>query len=501
LYDDETRRFEAIRRTEDRKMSRSDKYSRRALLKRLGMGAALLPLLESEWVEAATCAGTSGPRRAFFIVWANGMLSKSSSWATTGDGWALPTFMSSLEPHKSNITLLDGISYNFVKDSPNPSGGEVSGHACFQGMLTGELFQSFGSSTANNIAGGPSIDQYIGTQLKAKGYKGLTALNTQVYSRSTARLSWRAANDPVVPDADPFHVYSTLFAGATPTTPTTPTTPMPVDKMLKMRKSILDYVGSDLTRFSGTVGTADKQRIDAHLQSVRDIEQQLSNQIDAQSGTGTMTGTATGTGTGTTTTPPPGMACAPPALGAKIDVKDTKFFEAVTKMQIDLAVAAFAADATRVVVLQLGDQGDPDIILSTLGFVAGGQDGNTGNINAYHSIAHRNGSEKVVCDTWFQSQIAYAIASMKNVADADKTLLDNSVLVAMNNMRTGNHEYTNVPALVAGSAGGYFKPGRSLKLTNTPVNQVLVAVANAVGVPTTTFGHAAYGGELAALKG
>jgi hypothetical protein len=269
---------------------------------------------------------------------------------------------------------------------------------------------------------------------------------------------------------------------------------MPVDKMLQMRKSILDYVSSDLTRFSGTVGTADKQRIDAHLQSVRDIEQQISNQIAGQMGTGT------GSGTGTTA-PPPGMACAPPALGAKVDVKDTKNFEAITKMQIDLAVAAFAADATRVTVLQLGDQGDPDIILYSLGFMPGGQDGNTGNINAYHSIAHRNGSEKVTCDTWFQSQIAYAIAAMKNVADADKTLLDNSVLVAMNNMRTGNHEYVNVPAIVAGSCGGYFKPGRSLKLTNVPNNQLLVSVANALGVPTMTFGHAAYGGELAALKG
>src|SRR5262245_13073166 len=131
----------------------------------------------------------------------------------------------------------------------------------------------------------------------------------------------------------------------------------------------------------------------------------------------------------------------------------------------------------------------------------GGQDGNTGNINAYHSIAHRNGAEKVTCDTWFQSQIAYAIGAMKNVADADKTLLDNSVLVALNNMRTGNHEYTNVPAILAGSAGGYFKTGRSLKLTNVTNNAVLTAVANAVGVPTPTFGHAAYGGELAALKG
>ena len=152
-------------------MSRSEKFSRRALLKRLGVGAALLPILEPEWVRAATCSGTSGPRRAFFIVWANGMLSRITSWATagTGTGFTLPTFMASLEPHRNDLLLLDGLSYNFISDSPNPSGGEVSGHACFQGMLTGAHYQSFGSSTANNIAGGPSIDQFIGNGLRAKG--------------------------------------------------------------------------------------------------------------------------------------------------------------------------------------------------------------------------------------------------------------------------------------------------------------------------------------------
>src|SRR5262245_50992298 len=119
--------------------ARRHKFSRRALLKRLGVGAALLPVLESEWLEAATCSGTSGPKRAFFVVWANGMLSKMSSWATTGDGFTLPAFMQSLEPYRQDVILLDGVSYNFVRDSPNPSGGEVSGHACFQGMLTGAL--------------------------------------------------------------------------------------------------------------------------------------------------------------------------------------------------------------------------------------------------------------------------------------------------------------------------------------------------------------------------
>ena len=82
-------------------------------------------------------------------------------------------------------------------------------------------------------------------------------------------------------------------------------------------------------------------------------------------------------------------------------------------------------------------------------------------------------------------------------------LLDRGVFLAMNNMRTGIHEFDNVPAIMAGTAGGYFKTGgRSLKLpSGTANNGILIALANALGVPTTTFGHAAYGGELAVLRG
>jgi hypothetical protein len=36
---------------------------------------------------------------------------------------------------------------------------------------------------------------------------------------------------------------------------------------------------------------------------------------------------------------------------------------------------------------------------------------------------------------------------------------------------------------------------------NTANNGILIALANALGVPTETFGNAAYGGELSVLRG
>jgi hypothetical protein len=444
-------------------MPRIDRFSRRTLLRALGLGPAVLPLLQVEQAKGEVPAA----KGALIVVWANGWLSQTaaSGWPTPGTNFVLKPFQASLEPLRDDLILLDNMNYRFLRDS---KASENTGHACFQGMLTGELYQAPGTGTSSGVAGGPSIDQHIGSALVKAGYPGLPSLNLGVLIKSPARLSWRAAGDPIVPATDPYKVFAQLFGGAA----MGGSTPDPnVMRALQMKKSILDNVVKDLNRFSARVGTDDRVKIEAHLQSIRELEADLERPM---SGGGE-----------------------PPTLPAGVKTGSTENFEATTKMMIDISVAALAADATRVVVLQLGDQGDSDLILSSLGFKAGEQDGNTGNVNGFHSIAHRNAEDKDKVDTWFQTQLAYAITSMKTAG-----LLDRGVLLAMNNMRHGMHEFNNVPALLAGNAGGYFKTGRSIKLpADTANNGLLIALANALGVPTTTFGHAAYGGELSVLRG
>jgi Protein of unknown function (DUF1552) len=450
-------------------------HSRRSLLKAMGLGPALLPLLEAERALGA-CGGVSGPKRVFILVWANGMCGgPTEPWATTGANFTLPPQMAPLAPYTQDLILMDGLDYDFITDMPGF--GERTGKDCFPGMLTGAFYQLLSTSSSSDLAGGISIDQYIGNGLRANGYLGLTSLNLAVDEVSTGHLSWRAAGAVVLPNNSPVRAFSQVFVGQS--------TMPPVDRILAMRKSVLDYVVGDLNRFVATVGgTADKANVAAHLQNVRDLEQRL-----AQLGVSTAA-----------------PACVPPVLDPTVSTVGSINFEAVTKMQIDLAVAALAADATRVVVLQLGDQANANVFLTSLGsgFEPGGLDSsdpNTGDVNGLRAIAKEDGARKVTVDTWFMSQLAYAINSLQGVLDGAGTMLDNTALLAMSNMRTGQEESTGVPAILAGSCGGYFKTGRSLSLTNTPNNGVLIALANAMGIPTTTFGEAMYGGELTVLKG
>jgi hypothetical protein len=54
--------------------------------------------------------------------------------------------------------------------------------------------------------------------------------------------------------------------------------------------------------------------------------------------------------------------------------------------------------------------------------------------------------------------------------------------------------------VLAGSCGGYFKTGQSLKPGRIHTNNVLVALCNAMGVQRASFGDPKYGGELAGLR-
>ena len=73
-------------------MKRDLRFSRRRLLKSIGAGAALLPMLRADRTDAACYVG--GIKRLYVLAWTNGMLSSINNWATAGNdptSWSLGT--------------------------------------------------------------------------------------------------------------------------------------------------------------------------------------------------------------------------------------------------------------------------------------------------------------------------------------------------------------------------------------------------------------------------
>ena len=166
------------------------------------------------------------------------------------------------------------------------------------------------------------------------------------------------------------------------------------------------------------------------------------------------------------------------------------------------------------------DQGNVRWVFHWLGeeFTKPGTDfankGENQGLRNHHEIAHKDGDPEYQplmnrgCQ-WFIEQYAYLIARMKATSDTGgATLFDNSALLFTNLQRTGGGHHTdNLPWILAGSCGGYFKTGRFYPWPSgkpnqsMPQNGVLAAVCNAMDVPVDHYGDAEYGGELSLLRG
>jgi hypothetical protein len=449
--------------------------SRRAFVRGLGASGALLPLLHPRHAHAAP-----PPRRLIVVITPNGVL--DDYWwpaGPAGDAFTFPDMTKSLEPHKSELIVFKGLQLRcFMDDKPRafgtaaPSAG--GSHDNYPALLTGKKLLRF--AAFNKTADGPSIDQYIADGLVKNGvktpFRALT-LGAKTQTGKSDQAIFRDADQPITPENSPAKLFDTLFAGRA-------LDPGAFNKLRADRKSVLDFVAKDLQSFATRLGTEDKQKVQGHLQTIRDLEGELA----AAGGAGT-------------------AGCAAPDK-ASLAMAD---FPTTIKAHMDLSVAALACDLTRVITLQLSDNGGT-MVFDFLGgdFTQPSKSGDFGKIHNTHEIAHHAGEAdikplKIQVEQFFMERVAYLIGKLKSVREGAGTLLDNTAVLYMNNAHNGGgHSSDHIPMVLAGRCGGAFKTGRYLQYNKLPHNGVLVALANAMGVPTETFGDPAYGGELPDLR-
>jgi hypothetical protein len=179
---------------------------------------------------------------------------------------------------------------------------------------------------------------------------------------------------------------------------------------------------------------ADKQRLDEHLTSVRDLER--------------------------------AVASLPPDYGRNIkepeDVTDLTDYPKIAKIQSDLLVHAFASGQTRVATYMLTK------CQSLTRFPWLGLAG-----NRHHDYSHSNpgspSSQRIMRDIcrWHCEEFAYLLERMKAVPEGDGTLLDNTICVSTHEHAEANpHKCRGMGILVAGG-GGKIKTGLHTKTHNT----------------------------------
>jgi hypothetical protein len=432
-------------------------------------GAAVgigLPPLEAFFNANGTAyaQGTPIPKRLGIFFWGNGV--KLDRWnpATTGSTYTLSPALEPLLALKDYVSIASGLDIK--------TGNERGHHAGTVGILSGApmISQPHPNSPYMSTFSAPSIDQVaaakIGMTTKFKSLE--VGVSKRVVGGEGTTLHYLSHNGPDAtnpPEYDPAKVFARIF-GADFVAPAPGAAPMPVVDVSKvLRKSVLDAVLADVTGLKLKVGTADKARLDQHMENIRGIENRI--------------------GTGTTT---PGavtqaMCGKPPAPMTITDTSGKEMIDERTKVMSDLVAMALACDQTRVFSMMFTGSVGGTVFWQIAG-IAGG----------HHDLTHNEAGDQPLVhqSTIFtMKQLATLLTSIKNIKEGAGNMLDNSVVLASSDTADGKaHSITDYPIVVAGRGGGALKyPGvhyRSPSRENTSL--VLMSILRAVGLPLTEFG-------------
>jgi hypothetical protein len=437
-------------------MARRSKLDRRTVLRGLAGVAIGLPLFEAMQDKRAQAGGP--PKRLVIFFTPNGTI--PGAWVSgTQQSYTFGPILQPLASYQSDLVVMTGI--NNVAATHGPGDDHQKGMGT---MLTGIELQPGtymgGCMTCPPAgwAGGPSLDQVVAQKIGQNTKLPSMEFGVNVGgSDDWSRMSYSGPGTPMPPIDDPSTAYTRLFQDLN-------ADPQGQKVLNAQRHLVLNSVMADAQKLRGNLGQGDQMKLDQHLSSLDTINQHLDQVVTV------------------------GGDCQKPATPMSFsDVNNPKSFEAIGKLQMDMLVMALTCDITRVASIQW-TRSVGDVVMSWVGATEG-----------HHSLSHHPDSDSAAqqtlteIDNFYAKQLAYLIGAMKNVQEGTGTLFDNTVIFWCNELALGNtHSHNDMRFLLAGSCGGTFQTGRWLKYSGDPHNNLLLSLANAMGLGLPTFGNPAY---------
>lgn len=433
------------------------------------------------WLEAMVNpknAYAAGPKRFLVFFSPNGTV--YDQWKPTGAGtsFTLSPILKPLEPLKNKCVFLEGLSQGNKGSISGPGDDHMKGMGW---MLTGRGLSSGtipggGGAPPAGLATGISVDQQIANSIG--GSTKFKSLEFGVHSLTVAgnplfMMVYTGSGQAVQPQQSPSAMFDRIFTGFTPpsTTPA-PSGPDPtVARAAADKQSVIDAVKDSFTALQGRVGSEDKTRLQEHLDKINDLQKRMS-----------MTGGGTGGAGGTSLS----SGCAKPTKPANNDAYSESTFQVNGQAHLDLMLMSLTCDLTRVASIQWSySSGGPTF--SWLGHDRG-----------HHDISHDGDSSAdsvsklAAINTWYAGRFFDLISRMDKIQEGDKTMLDQSLVLWVNELSKGNtHGHSPMCYVLAGGAGGALATGRSLHVDGMH-NNLLVSCMNMMGVQGNTFGDPAF---------
>jgi hypothetical protein len=398
---------------------RNFKLNRRSVLRGMLGGAAVsvaLPPLEAMLGRHgdAYAGGEPLPVRFLSIMFGCGVQLDRWEPAGTGANWNLSPQLAPFEDVKDYLSVCTGLRNNF--------GGSPITHHEGMGVFSGYDFAlrpdipGFSSDW-----GGPTIDQVIADAIVAQGVRtpvrsmqvGWTKFDSPADNGSTAKTI-SARGEPgnltaLLPETNPQSVWQTLFGEFT----------QPEDTRAP-RLSVLDLVNADAQRLRGELGVKDRQRLDAHLQSVAELEARIAAL-------------------------PPVCTIPDQPDHPNDEANASEQLTLVNDLMAQLIAYAFVCDITRVASYHM---------LSVASEV---QFGEIGHSTTQHGDSHAGDESYNQGIVYIMTRIADLMRTFRDTMDLDGThLLDSSLIFASTEVSQGwSHSWQRLPILLGGTGRGH----------------------------------------------
>jgi hypothetical protein len=379
------------------------------------------------------------------FYWGNGMIPADWNPTTTGAGYDLPTMLQPLAPIQSDVSIVSGMRVLTTNTSPHGSGPA--------GLFSG-------ADLVDDTFVGPSLDQVIADGLVAAGASERRFHSVEIgIERSTSSWSMTGPHMVNPPECDPFSLYTRIFG---PEFRLPGDMSMP-DPRIALRQSVLDGVRDQSARLRTRVGTADRARLDQHLEGIRALETQLL-----------------------------ALAMAPtaPACTARPTTPDMMYpdldgrpqMQAIHRVMVDMLAVALACDQTRTFFEMFTQPVNNTLFL----------DATAGHHQLTHDEADPQPQVARIV-TFIVGEFAYLVQKLASISEGSSRLLDRCAILGTTDVSYGRtHSLEDYPMMIAGNACGALRSGvhyRSLSGENA--SKIPLTLLNAVGVTATEYGRGA----------
>lgn len=422
----------------------SREWTRRDFLRAAGIGAAggaLLPFFPTPAQAGA------GIQRLVLFSHGNGTIldnwRSNGSGAALANGAALPELegpiLAPLERHRSAVTLVDGLdnwSGHFAIREDGGAERNEPGHNGNASLWSGaRIFhpRDIEGMHPTRFSLTPTIDQILAENAETRVpclVVGTSPTGRGTYAPSLGTTSYLSDRVRVPPEPDPRVVFDLLFAGVVDGDS------IAVRRRRASRRGILSRVRGELTRLRGELPSADRERLDRHLEGVDAIDRRFA---------------ADGGGSTCTAMTRPG------------ETSETSPSELLIRLnlQLDIVTRAFACDLTRIANVLFGCDGTNRFWLPPSALPIDPRNGDMHGISHETMDAPSEADRQIAVEivTRLQRQVAEEFAGLLDRLETESMLADTLAVWGTGMGWGGAHVNYNIPFVLA-SGHASFAGGR-----------------------------------------